>query len=180
MRFFQPPLPFLCLLLLAALGCRSTAERWSRFEAAATAAHEKRNYSEAAKQWSAAVQQAEKFGPEDPRLAESLENLGVRYRDLHKYAESEPLLQRALAIREKAAGENDPQVFSTMINLAELYKAEGKYAQAEPLYQQTLAITEHTSGPDSAAAATAVTSLAELYRAEGKFADAEPLYQRAL
>ena len=68
------------------------------------------NYPEAEKQWSAALKEAEGFGPQDPRLATTLNNLGEVYRAQAKYAEGEPLYKRALAIREKALGPEHPDV----------------------------------------------------------------------
>ena len=68
------------------------------------------NYPEAEKQWSAALKEAEGFGPQDPRLATTLNNLGEVYRAQGRYAEAEPLYKRALAIREKALGPEHPDV----------------------------------------------------------------------
>ncbi len=42
--------------------------------------------------------------PEHPDVAQSLNNLAELYRVQGRYAEAEPLYQRALAIREKALG----------------------------------------------------------------------------
>jgi tetratricopeptide (TPR) repeat protein len=51
-----------------------------------------------------------------------------------KYAQAEGLLQRALAIQEKALGAGHPEVAWTLNHLALAYKAQGKYAQAEGLH----------------------------------------------
>jgi tetratricopeptide (TPR) repeat protein len=96
-----------------------------------------------------------------------------------KYAEAEPLFQRALAIYEKALGPDHPYVAASLNNLAGLYHNQGKYAAAEPLYQRALAIYEKALGPDHPDVATSLNGLAELYRNQGKYAAAEPLYQRS-
>jgi tetratricopeptide (TPR) repeat protein len=44
------------------------------------------------------------LGPEHPDVAQSLNNLGELYRIQGRYAEAEPLLKRALAIRERVLG----------------------------------------------------------------------------
>jgi len=70
---------------------------------------------------------------------------------LHKrgrFAEVEPLYQRALAIWEQALGSDHPNVAQSLNNLAVLYKIQGRTAEAEPLYQRALAIWEHALGPD--------------------------------
>ncbi len=68
------------------------------------------NYPEAEKQWSAALKEAEGFGPQDPRLATTLNNLAGLYQAQGRYAEAEPLYKRALAIIEKALGPEHPPV----------------------------------------------------------------------
>ena len=62
---------------------------WQRYMEAAGEAYQQGNYVEAEKQSLAAVQEAEKFGPDDLRLAQSLNNLAVLYRDQGRYAEAE-------------------------------------------------------------------------------------------
>ena len=68
--------------------------------------------------------------------------------ELGQYAEAEPLLQRALQIREKALGPEHPDVATSLNNLAVLYRAQGRYAEAEPLYQRALKIREKALGPE--------------------------------
>ncbi len=106
---------------------------WDRYMAAARQAYEQGHYDEAEKQLLVALKEAENFGEQDPRLATSLNNLAGLYSAQGKYAEAEPLHQRALAIMEKALGPEHPNVASSLNNLAELYRLQGKYAEAEPL-----------------------------------------------
>ncbi len=77
---------------------------WETYAAAGVKAYQQGNYPEAEKYLAAAVKEAEGFGPQDPRLATSLNNLAGLYHAQGKYAEAEPLHKRALAIREKALG----------------------------------------------------------------------------
>ena len=65
-----------------------------------------------------------------------------------RYAEAEPLYQRAIAIGEKTLGPDDPNLATRLNNLANLYQATGRYAEAEPLFQRAIAIIEKTLGPD--------------------------------
>jgi tetratricopeptide (TPR) repeat protein len=97
-----------------------------------------------------------------------------------KYGEAEPLLQRALAIREEQLGPTHPDTVTSLSNLAYLYHAQGKYGEAEPLYQRVLAICEEQLGLTHPDTATSLNNLAGLYQAQGKYTEAEPLYQRAL
>jgi tetratricopeptide (TPR) repeat protein len=65
-----------------------------------------------------------------------------------QYELAEPLLQRALAIRERVLGADHPDTANSLNNLALLYDNQGKYEQAELLYQRALAICERMLGAD--------------------------------
>ncbi len=147
---------------------------------AGVTAYEQGNYVEAVKQTKAALSAAEAFGPQDPRLATSLNNLAVLYYAQGKYTEAEPLIERALAIREKALGPEHTDVGQSLNNLALLYHAGGRYSEAEPLYKRALAIWENVLGPEHPEVATSLNNLAALYQAQGKYGEAEPLYRRSL
>jgi hypothetical protein len=67
------------------------------------------------------------------------EDAAALYKQAH-YADAEPLLQEALAIREKASGPDDPDVAASLNDLAGLYRELGRYGDAEPLYRRALAI----------------------------------------
>lgn len=95
---------------------------------AGVAAYHQGNYTEAVKQTKAALNLAEAFGPDDPRLATTLTNLTLLYRSQGKYADAEPLYDRALTIREKALGARHPHAAQSLNNLAELYHDQGRYA----------------------------------------------------
>ena len=153
---------------------------WETYMAAGVKAYQQGNYPEAEKQLGAALKEAEGFGPQDPRLATSLNNLAELYRAQGRYAEAEPLHQRALAIREKALGPEHPAVGVSLSNLAALYSGQGKYADAEPLYKRSLAILEKALGSEHPRVATSLNNLALLYGAQGRYGEAEPLYKRAL
>jgi tetratricopeptide (TPR) repeat protein len=63
-----------------------------------------------------------------------------------RYAEAEPLYQRALAIREQQLGAEHPDTATSLNDLAEFYKSQGKCMEAEPLYQRALAIYDQQLG----------------------------------
>ena len=153
---------------------------WERYMAAGEEAREHGNYPEAEKQFAAAVEDAQGFGPDDPRVAASLSGLAYVYQDRSRYGEAEPLYKRALAIREKALGPEHPVVASSLFNLAGLYKAQGRYAEAEPLYKRALAIFEKALGPEHPHVAKGLRGLAILLDAQGNYAEAESLFKRAL
>ncbi len=95
------------------------------------------------------------FGPEHPRVANSLMNLGRLYRKQEKYAEAESLYQRALAMLEKALGPDDLTVATCVSNIALLYVFQGRLTDAKPLFKRTLEIREKRLGPAHPLAVTA-------------------------
>ncbi|MCA9501168.1 MAG: tetratricopeptide repeat protein, partial [Nitrospira sp.] len=97
-----------------------------------------------------------------------------------RYAEAEPLYQRALAINEQVLEPTHPEVATSLNNLGLLYKNQGQYADADPLYQRALAIREQTLGPTHPEVATSLNNLGVLYAAQERYSDVEPLYQRTL
>ena len=150
---------------------------WENYMTAATKAYQQGNYPEAEKQLEAAVKEAEGFGPQDPRLATNLNNLGELYRLQGRYAEAEQHYKWALAVLEKALRPAHPQVATSLNNLAALYHAQGRYAKAEQLYKRSLGIREKTLGPEHPQVATSLNNLGELYRFQGRYAEAEQLYK---
>jgi tetratricopeptide (TPR) repeat protein len=113
-------------------------------------------------------------------LAIPLMRLGNLYQQQGKYAEAEPLYQRALSIWEQQWGPENLNVAWPLTSLGDLNYQQGKYAEAEPLLQHALHIREQTLGPEHPEVAYSLSGLANLYREQGKFAEAELLLQRAL
>ena len=95
-----------------------------------------------------------------------------------KYAEAEPLLKRALAIREKALGTDHPDVATSLEALGLLYTKQGKTAAAEPLLKRSLAIYESGLGANHPHVARCCAKMAQCCRAMGQEAEAEKLETR--
>ncbi len=133
------PVGLLCLAL-SPTGCSNKETRWETLVADGETAFQAGRYAEAEKLCLAALEEAEDFGEQDPRLATSLNNLAVLYVAQGNYAQAEPFFQRAITIYEKALGPEHPDVAAAINNLAELYRTQGNYSQAEPLYQRALSV----------------------------------------
>ena len=114
---------FLAVLWLWPATALAQVEQWQSHMTAGDKAYRQGNYPEAEKRLVAALEAAEGFGPRDPRLATTLNNLAEIHRAQGKYAEAEPLYKRALAIDEKALGSDHLDVATDLNNLALLYKA---------------------------------------------------------
>jgi tetratricopeptide (TPR) repeat protein len=79
----------------------------------------------------------ETFGPDDLSIAAPLSNLAELYYSQGRYADAEPLYQRALAINEKTFG-SDEHAAQLLNNLVLLYINEGRYADALSLLQRLI------------------------------------------
>ena len=127
------------MLVAMSLLTACAQESWESYTDKGLDAQKQARYAEAEELFLAALEEVERFGEQDPRLATSLKNLALLYHDQGKYAESESLNQRALAIYEETLGPEHPNVATSLNNLALIYYDQGKYAEAEPLYQRDLA-----------------------------------------
>ncbi len=128
-----------CVVLVSIQGC-SQDSSWQRYMAAGGQAYEQGDYEDAEKQLLRALKQAEHFGEQDARLAQSFVGLATLYRAQGKYAEAEPLDQRALAIMEKALGPEHPNVAASLERYAELLRKTERNAEADRLEKRAKAI----------------------------------------
>jgi tetratricopeptide (TPR) repeat protein len=96
------------------------------------------------------------------------------------YSGARPLLERALAIREKALGSKHPVTARSLNNLGFLLQAQGELAGSRPLYECALAIREEVLGPEHPDTALSLNNLALLLRDQGDYTGARPLCERAL
>lgn len=96
------------------------------------------------------------------------------------YQQAEPLLRRALVIREQCFGTDHSITVTTLSNLAFCHQSQGEEVQAEVSLKRALAIREHQMGADHPDTATSLHNLAGFYHRQGKSAKAEPLFWRAL
>lgn len=88
------------------------------------------------------------LGPEHSYVARPLTSLAKVHVAQDRYAEAEPLFERALAIREGVHGPEHLFVAETLIGLASLRKKQGRAAEAIALYERALAIKEKTFAAD--------------------------------
>src|SRR5262249_15934579 len=68
------------------------------------------------------------------------------YVEQHRYADAEPLFQRALETREVDRGQ-DPSFPYYLLEFAKVYEAQEKYAAAEDLYRRSLRLSEESEQP---------------------------------
>ncbi len=156
----------------------TTGASWESHMRAGSEAYQRGDHGEAEKQLKTGLEEAMAFGPEDPLVATSLNNLALVYEAQGQHAEAEPLLKRALAIMEKDFGPEHLGVAQILDNLALVYWAQGKYAETEPLYQRALAIREKSMRPEHPDVATSLENYVTLLQETGRSAEATKMEGR--
>ncbi len=135
--------------------------------------------SDAEKSYLAATQLAKQFGQFDPRLATSLDNLGLVYQKQGKLSAAEQLYRRALAIDEKTFGKAHANVSRDLLNLAILLTENGRFSEAETSFKAALAIDEQVGDPNHPFVAFDLEHYAVLLRKLNRVTEAEQLEARA-
>src|SRR5262249_9526124 len=104
---------------------------------------------------------AEELGVALDKVACILNWLGAYLLGRAEYADAEPLLRRAMKIRETQLGPEHPEVAESLNCLALLLQARGQYAAAEPLHRRALEIRETQLGPEHPEVAASLKRLAD-------------------
>jgi tetratricopeptide (TPR) repeat protein len=121
-------------------------------------------------------------GPNNVDMATALENLGNLYRDQPQFdmRKAEPILKRALAIREKMLGAEHPETAKLLSDLSLLYFYEKNPAAAEEFAHRALPLEEKAFGAESLPVSTTLNRLGISERDSGKFREAEANLKHAL
>ncbi|MEQ8825434.1 MAG: tetratricopeptide repeat protein [Filomicrobium sp.] len=117
--------------------------------------------------------------PNDPRIAQTTQDLAALYITVGRLAEAETLLKRVLKLEQKLDAESI-YFARALSNLGALYHRQGRYLEAEPLIERGLAAYKRASGPEHANAGRMYAMLASLYHDLNRLQKAEDLYKRAL
>ena len=112
------PALILLLLVLSVPAWGDSTSGWDTYMQAGESASQRADYGEAEEQWLLALKMAERFGPQDPRLMQTLNQMAALYKTLKRYAEAESLYQRLLTIDEATLGLAHPEVARDLDNLA--------------------------------------------------------------
>lgn len=120
--------------------------RWLSYKEQAERAIQQNKFEHAESLWYAALQDAEGFPVNDPRLTITLECLAEVLFKQRKYAQAEPLCARTLQIYEDTIGPEHPDVGILANNLAMLYHMQDKFEDAERLYKKALTVQTKALG----------------------------------
>jgi tetratricopeptide (TPR) repeat protein len=120
-----------------------------------------------------AVKEAGEFGRHDPRLAKSLNALGLLHCRMGNGAAAERALKRAAAIYEKALAPDHPDLAALHFDLAGAYELQDNHDAAALEYERALALAERSLARLLEDVALTLDRLGEVYLASGRRAAAQ-------
>lgn len=121
---------------------------WDQKNKAGLAALTSGDLEAAEKNLVAGLKEAEECGPEDVRVAVSLNNLASLYEKKNMYSQCAGYLQKARKIFRKAYGDMNESIPVTERNEARILTKQGKWAESLPLYQEAIRYMEMLKSKD--------------------------------
>ncbi|HET7699098.1 MAG TPA: serine/threonine-protein kinase [Vicinamibacterales bacterium] len=115
-----------------------------------------------------------------PRLAQTLNDLGVLSREQRDTDGARALLEESLAMRRRLFGDVHKDVAVTLVELGRVYVDRGLGDRAEPLYRESLDIRRKVFGEVHRETAVSKSSLGLVLLNRGDLAAAEPLLREVL
>lgn len=97
-----------------------------------------------------------------------------------RYQEAKRILERALALGERAYGAGDPDLATTLSFFARVHENLAMYPEAIALEERALNIREQAHGPEHSSVGMSLNGMANAYTYLARFDDAEALYARSL
>jgi tetratricopeptide (TPR) repeat protein len=115
-----------------------------------------------------------------PEAASLLNKMGHYLWDRGEFAEAEPLLEKALEMREQVLGAEHPDLAQSLNDLGVLYNQQGMDKRAELLHHRALAIRETVLEPEHPDVAQSLDNLGSVYYDRNQYTQAELFSRRAL
>jgi CHAT domain-containing protein len=111
--------------------------------------------------------------------ARSLTAEAARLRAAAKFSSSQPLAEKALAIREEQLGDH-PETAAALQNLLRILEDQGNYERSQELALRALSIRERALGPDHPDVALSLNILAVTHNNKEEFGKSIELQRRAV
>ena len=174
------PILIVLFLLFDRMPSRAQVTLWETYQSAGHQAIEDRRVADAERLLLAAAKHIETISPDDPRLANTLNDLGVLYGIQNRDIEAEALFKRALAINEKAFGRQHPTVVLAWQNLSVIYASQNKFSEAHKAARESLEISLQLFGAYNPRIGSICRTLATVYALQGKYEEAERFAERSI
>ncbi|MGO9918547.1 MAG: tetratricopeptide repeat protein [Isosphaeraceae bacterium] len=97
-----------------------------------------------------------------------------------KYAQAQPLLEKALKIRRRLLTDDNPRTAESYNGMGSSLSSQGKYTQAQPLYEKALEIYRRLFTDDNPHTAATYSNVGMNLNAQGRYAQAQPWLEKAL
>jgi tetratricopeptide (TPR) repeat protein len=143
-------------------------ENWAKDSQAGKSAASKGDYQTAVRFHSRALQEAVRFGDNDPRLIQSLNNLGDAFEHERRLGEAQITYIAALKREQKLFGPDSMSLVPTLDSINRVTCADGRCGSALPYLKQLLSIRKKNLGPFDRDSLATMQMLAETYEKEGK------------
>lgn len=119
-----------------------------------------------------ALQLAESFPQNDPRLIKTLRNLAMVLASEEKFAEAEQVQRREIELKEKTFGDSQ-DLASSLNNLGVLCFNQGKYKEGEVAYKRVISIDEKILPRNHPERILSMENYAKLLRRMNRYKEAE-------
>jgi eukaryotic-like serine/threonine-protein kinase len=139
------------------------------------------NYSRAEEMHRSALAIRRKFlGSDDPRVAESLNELGYELQAEKKTAEAESAFKEALTIRQQLFGLTNAATATSINDLSTVYRDEGRLNEAEAMAGEALGIRQYLFGQTNLDVADSLRNMSMILGNQGKWAESEATTRKVL
>jgi len=115
-----------------------------------------------------------------PDTAQSYNNLAYNLYAQGKYAQAQPLYEKALENRHRLLTDEHPDTADGYNNVAMNLYAQGRYAQAQPLFEKALLIHRRLQTDEHPTTALGYYNLASNLNAQGKYLEARDQWLRGV
>jgi len=106
---------------------------WERYNLSGQQAMSSGKSADAEAAFRLALQEAEKIGPHDPKVAMSATNLANCLRQQGKFPEAETFYKKAIEVKEKHFGPLHHELIGVLENYAKMLRGAGREKEAEKL-----------------------------------------------
>lgn len=120
------------------------------------------------------------LGPDHPKFAQLLNNIGLRLDAAGKYDEARAAHERSLSIKERTMGPEHPSVAVSLNNLGLVAHHQGRSDDSLAYHRRALAVREKALGPEHPLTASTLTNLGTVLHQRGSYDEALDVHRRAL
>jgi tetratricopeptide (TPR) repeat protein len=179
-RFLLAGAALTALILAVPARAQDSEEAWKNLFMQGLYAAGAKDYPKAEQTFQKALQEAERFGAQDPRVGTTLNSMGLVYRAEKKFTESDSSYRHALAILEKSYPAESIDIANVNFNIASVMFDQGHQTEAGPYIRRTLPAYEKLLGSTSVKTGAALCMLGDSLRLSRNFREAEaPLHRCA-